>query len=287
VSVQIFLQGKLTGVAEFLGAPIAHPEPDEVFTGRAHWVSLLSEVLPRAVLAELGLARILLGSSGGGQFLLVLPEESRGRAEEILQAAAAEVVALSGSRLRLIWACTENLGDWTDIRKRLQDRLRERRGAPGYAADAEDVPADEWFAREAGSRLREIEGIGWSPETPGRVLAEGGAHRWPVGSQADAIPFARHAALRAGGDGLATVAELAARAEGRAGWGVLRGDVDHFGVRFRRVTTIEEHIQLSVLYKQFFAGEIEVLASMPEFWRNVRCCIRAATISRCTAPGTR
>ena len=46
-------------------------------------------------------------------------------------------------------------------------------------------------------------------------------------------------------------------------WGVLRGDVDNFGIRIRRVQTIEEHVQLSVLYKQFFAGELEVLCSMP------------------------
>ena len=52
-------------------------------------------------------------------------------------------------------------------------------------------------------------------------------------------------------------------------WGVLRGDVDNFGLRLRRVNSIEEHVQLSVLYKQFFAGELEVLCSMPEFWRKV------------------
>ena len=50
---------------------------------------------------------------------------------------------------------------------------------------------------------------------------------------------------------------------------MLRGDVDNFGIRMRRTQTIEEHIQLSVLYKQFFAGELEVLCSMPEFWRKV------------------
>jgi len=33
----------------------------------------LSEVLPRALLAELGLSKMLLGSSGGEQFLVVLP----------------------------------------------------------------------------------------------------------------------------------------------------------------------------------------------------------------------
>src|SRR6202022_2449914 len=57
--------------------------------------------------------------------------------------------------------------------------------------------------------------------------------------------------------------------QGKAVWGGLRGDVDHFSIRLRRVQTIEEHVQLSVLYKQFFAGELEVLCSMTEFWRKV------------------
>src|SRR5258708_31852724 len=93
MSVQIFLQGKLLGIEEFLYAP-AQADADQVFTGRSHWIGLLSEVLPRALLAELGLAKILLGSSGGGQFLLVLPDESRTAAEAFLQAAAAEIAAL-------------------------------------------------------------------------------------------------------------------------------------------------------------------------------------------------
>jgi CRISPR-associated protein Csm1 len=50
---------------------------------------------------------------------------------------------------------------------------------------------------------------------------------------------------------------------------VLRGDVDYFALRLRRVHSIEEHVPLSVLYKQFFAGELEVLCSLPEFWRKV------------------
>jgi CRISPR-associated protein Csm1 len=50
---------------------------------------------------------------------------------------------------------------------------------------------------------------------------------------------------------------------------VLRGDVDNFAIRIQRAQSIEEHIQLSVMYKQFFAGELEVLCSMPEFWRKV------------------
>src|SRR5579864_5971573 len=98
MSVQIFLQGKLLGIDEFLLAP-AGEDHDQVFTGRSHWISLLSEILPRALLEELGLAKILLGSSGGGQFLVLLPEESRDAAETFLQTAAAEIAALSEGSL--------------------------------------------------------------------------------------------------------------------------------------------------------------------------------------------
>ena len=66
-------------------------DPEQTFLGRACWLNLLTEVLPRALLAELGLARILLGTSGGEQFLLVLPDESRPAAEEFLAAAAASI----------------------------------------------------------------------------------------------------------------------------------------------------------------------------------------------------
>src|SRR5215471_17430369 len=107
MSLQIFLEGKLLGVDDCLLAP-ASQDPDQVFTGRSHWISLLSEVLPRALLAELGLAKILLGSSGGGQFLVVLPEEARSAAEEFLQAAADEIAGLSNGTLRLLGSITEN-----------------------------------------------------------------------------------------------------------------------------------------------------------------------------------
>ena len=62
---------------------------------------MLCEVLPRALLAELGLARILLGSSGGGQFLVVLPGEARESAEGFLNAAARQISDLSGGIVRL------------------------------------------------------------------------------------------------------------------------------------------------------------------------------------------
>src|SRR5574341_1456495 len=70
MSLQIFLQGKLLGIEEFLMSPVPRDSSaHEAFAGRARYAALLTEVLPRALLAELGLAKILLGSSGGGQFL--------------------------------------------------------------------------------------------------------------------------------------------------------------------------------------------------------------------------
>ena len=81
MSVQILLQGKLLGVEEFL--PSGQPA-ESLLTGRLRWVSLLSEILPRALIAELGLSKMLLGSSGGEQFLVVLPEEVRGRPKSFL-----------------------------------------------------------------------------------------------------------------------------------------------------------------------------------------------------------
>jgi len=271
MSVQIFLQGKLLGIEEFLFAPSLE-DHDQVFTGRSHWISLLSEVLPRALLAELGLAKILLGSSGGGQFLVVLPEESRAAAEAFLEAAAKEIASLSEGLLKLLWSVTENLGDWSDVRRRLTEQMNHRRGTPGFdAAPMEsDGESQKYFAGQLGMKLRDAESAAWSPENPGRIQIGEGKHVWSLaGSSTEALPFARHAAPSDDGREPASTRALAARASGLNTWGVLRGDVDNFGIRIRRAQTIEEHIHLSVMYKQFFAGELEVLCSMPEFWRKV------------------
>src|ERR1700674_4317436 len=165
MSVQIFLQGKLIGIDEFLLA-LAEKDHDKVFTGRSHWISLLCEILPRALLAELGLAKILLGSSGGGQFLVLLPEEARGSATAFLTAAAEEIASLSNGILKLLWSVTENLGDWSDVRRRLNEEMDRLRGAPGFEA----VPAapggisQDYFANQLGMRLRDAESAGWSAE---------------------------------------------------------------------------------------------------------------------------
>ena len=285
---QILLQGKILGTEEFLLANSGegrntHPKQgagEDLLAGRSQWITLLCEVLPRALLAELGLARILLGSSGGGQFLLVLPGEAREAAETFLGKASHEISALSSGYVRLIWGITDNLGDWAIIRKRLNDELQRKRNAPlafnGTGAfephsRSNHSDADAYFARELGARVREASNIGWSPENPGKVTPGQGKYTWAITSNLspDGIMLARHAAPSDDGKTAALVQTLARRAQGRSIWGVLRGDVDNFGTRLRRVPNIEEHVPLSVLYKQFFAGELEVLCSMPEFWRKV------------------
>ena len=186
------------------------------------------------------------------------------------------------------------------VRKRLNEALqRQPRHAPGASAAA-PVSAvraaphrreyDNYFAKELARGCGEAHSVGWSPEAPGKVYAGAGKHAWNLtpNLSPDGIMLARHAAPSDDGKSAAPVQTLARRAQGRSIWGVLRGDVDNFGVRLRRVHIIEEHVPLSVLYKQFFAGELEVLCSHAGVLAQGHASsIRAATISRCTAPGTR
>jgi len=282
---QILLQGKILGTEEFLLAGSAEGRSarsvgEDLLAGRSQWITLLCEVLPRALLADLGLARILLGSSGGGQFLLVLPGEFREAAENFLAGAARQIGALSSGTVRLIWGVTDNLGDWAVIRKRLNDQLEGKKNAPlATLAEGAFQPfpyngqseADSYFAKDLGAKVREASLIGWSPENPGKVTPGSGKYTWQITSNLspEGIMLARHAAPSDDGKTAAPVQTLARRAQGRSIWGVLRGDVDNFALRLRRVNSIEEHVPLSVLFKQFFAGELEVLCSLPEFWRKV------------------
>ncbi|MCP5113080.1 MAG: hypothetical protein GY953_19805, partial [bacterium] len=185
---------------------------------------------------------------------------------------------LSGGYLRLVWAATENLGDWSIVRRRLSVAMRPEREAPaaGSPADTFEPFAEQeapdtggYFVEQMGRKLKEAKSAGWSAESPASVLLDDGKHQWPLASSPEAIPVARHAAPSDDQQGTASPVELAARAEGHKAWGVLRGDVDNLEGRMRGLSTIEEHVQLSVIFKQFFAGELEVLCSMPEFWQKV------------------
>src|SRR6202035_885722 len=156
MSVQILLQGKILGTEPFL----LGGEPEEpVFIGRLRWLNLLSEVLPRALIAELGLSKMLLGSSGGEQFLVVLPLEVRPQAEQFLAAARAQIRELSEGRLELHWAITENLGDWTVVRKRLNEQFQQEQNTPfaatGFPSDNDAGAPDPAYFAELGQALRD------------------------------------------------------------------------------------------------------------------------------------
>jgi CRISPR-associated protein Csm1 len=276
MSVPLFLQSKILGIEDFLLSPPVEPG---VLIGRSRWVTLLSEVLPRALVAELGLAKILVGTSGGGQFLVIIPAESRAGAEEILSSAGAEIARMSDGHLRLLWAVTENLGDWSVVRKRLNEEMSRKLGAPLAMGVAEPIfepytPSREPETgagefRSLAEAIRQAAQIGWSPETPGRILVDGGKHTWTLEEPSSEFPLARHMAPAEEGNAVASIDALGRLGAGRQGWGVLRGDVDSFGVRLRRAQSVEEHILLSVLYKQFFARELQFACSLPEYWQKV------------------
>ena len=121
MSAQILVQGRLTGMEDFLLAAPADRD-NRAFEARLTWLNLLGEVLPRALLAGLQLPSLLLGSSGGGRFLAILPDQERAnQASEFLSRANAVLEAATGGRVRIVWSSTENLGDWTVVRKRLSD----------------------------------------------------------------------------------------------------------------------------------------------------------------------
>ncbi|MCX6597751.1 MAG: hypothetical protein NTV70_15430 [Acidobacteria bacterium] len=137
MALQIFFQVQLLGTDEFLVAS------STLAVGAAE-LRAASEELPLRFLSENGLSPMLLGTATLGQFMLVLPEESKDAAITFFTAAA---VDLAPKGLRLIWAATENLGTWKLIRTRLDAELKQRTGAPGApsfepAANALESPAE-------------------------------------------------------------------------------------------------------------------------------------------------
>ncbi len=287
MSLQVFLQAQLLGADEFLAwQPSEHPDDGGALVGRCAWLNLFCEVMPRALLAQLRLSRMLLGSSSAEQFLLVLAEEDVPRANELLTRVAHALAQLSGGTLRFVWATTENLGAWPVARKRLDDALLARISAP-LAAESEvasffspvagnsESLVQSYFA-EFAHRLPSASTVGWSADRPAHLSWDGGQYTWALLEQSSAeegILFPRRFALDDAGNPAAPP-ELAARAEGTPRWGILRGDVDHFDAQLKRAATIEDHIQLSVLFKEFFAGELSLLCTMKGFWRNVSILYR-------------
>ncbi len=283
MSEQVLLQGKLLGVEEF----VSSPSDDNRFLARAQWAALLSEVLPRALLAELDLNKLLLGSCGADQFLVIIPDAARAAsAEEFLTREAGRIAQITGGRVRLIWGKTENLGDWTVVRKRLNDALHAQQSAPLAARtdavthdivrtfepfDPAGEPPPDVFHADLSEKLRTSARVGWSPESELLVEFNNPKHSWEITQDfsVDGIVIARHAARTSNGHSVGSPADLAARSKGQPVWGVLRADVDSFGIRIRRAQSIEEHVQLSMMFKHFFARELDLVCSLGEFWQRV------------------
>jgi CRISPR-associated protein Csm1 len=271
MSAQILLQGKVLGAEDFLLAPPADRD-NRAFEARSMWLVLIGETVPRALLAELQLPPLMLGSSGGDRFVVILPDQARAEAAgQFLQRVSGALSNISAGKLSLVWSATENLGDWTIVRKRLQDGMREgsrpRVAEPGYF-DA--FPAQGSGPDRIPRDLRDAEVIGWSFDFPALIAAgenaKDAAFKWDVGSSA-AIPITRHGARN--GDAFASTKELARRAHGQKLWAMLRGEVDDYGTRMRRLQSVEEHVHLSMLYKHFLAGEMELLCSQGEYFQRV------------------
>lgn len=289
MSLQVFLQAQLLGADDFISTqtPVQDARAEEL-AGRCAWLTLLCEVLPRALLAELKLSQMLLGSSSAEQFLLVLPEEEVPRANEFLTRAAEGIAQFSGDTLRLVWSSTENLGAWPVARKRLDDALDAKTSAP-LAGTADPLQtfspftlpertASSYFSDFAKS-LPTAQRVGCSSAEPARLLWDADTYSWPLREQSGAgeegILFPKNFALDDAGAQLATLEELARRADGAAKWGILRGDVDHLNVQLRRAANIEDHLHLSVAFKEFFAGELALLwTRLPDFWRKITVLYR-------------
>ena len=290
MSLQVFLQAQISGTEEFLAAQSSgHQETMADLLGRCAWLTLIGEVLPRALLAELKLSPLLLGSASAEQFLLVLAEEDVQRANEFLARGADEIAKVSSNALRLVWASTENLGAWPIARKRLDDALLAKTVAPLAASTADISQAfapfistaseqDDSYFETLAQGLPTAKKVGWSPENPAHLLWDSGQYSWTLKDQSspddDAILFPRRFAVDDDHGHPTALPQLAQRASGSHKWGILRGDVDHFDLQLRRVNSIEEHIHLSVMFKEFFAGELALLCTLPDFWRKVSILYR-------------
>lgn len=258
--MQVFLQGYIQGSDAFVEA---HGSDLSGLGGSSLYVALLSEAIPRGLLSQLKLSPELLGASGGGQFLLLLPTESIAEAHAFLTRTTRLLSSFSGGRLRLVWAATENLGVWSDVRARLDAGLARWTGLnaiePGlvFKPFDDDLRGRQWLC-SLFENLPDSAAVLLDLDADGLLCPGGEPH-----------PVATHRALSDAGDAPATLEELASRASGRRAWGILRGEIDLYETRLRRAQSVEEYLPLTAFFKPFFTGEVQVLCTQGEFWRKV------------------
>ena len=205
---------------------------------------MLTEVTPRTFLSERGLSPMLVGYTGGGAFLLLLPEPTAKEAGEFLSKLRDEVTSSTGGVLELHWTWTENLGSWQNVWKRLMEGIRAKRQTPlahlGAAAFAASEPAAETVDRPWEGLAAKLAG----EELPGRTTVTG-----PEGVQLTIPPRAPQ--------------ELARTARGRKAWGMFRCDIDRAGARLQLADSTENFLFLATLFKGLVAGELQRIVELP------------------------
>jgi CRISPR-associated protein Csm1 len=173
------------------------------------------------------------------------------------------------------------------VGKRLEEGLERAKAAPlstnSQVATAfapflnPDEEGDAGYFHAFGKQVVNAQTVGCSSDEPVRLVCDSGTYNWPLKDQntaeEDGIPFPRRFAMY-DDNRIAAPGELGSTAEGASRWGILRGDVDHFDLRLKKVNAIEERLQLSVLFKEFFSGELSLLCTLPEFWRKVTIVYR-------------
>lgn len=260
MSLQVFLYAQFRGIEGFVSQA-----PDNAsFADRAFWVSMLGEIAPRAFLAEKGLSPLLAGYSGGGAFLLLIPEALVTEAADWMTALGTAASGSTAGQIALDVTYTENLGSWPNVWKRLRDGLRAKRlaplsasgaaaFAPGLKAEIEEITAP-WHG--ISERLQGAANVGWDPASPLYLLANEGPRQWITGAPPDGIPIIAPASKPE---------ELGRSAKGQRAWGLLRCDIDHSGARLELADSAENFLYLAVLYKGLVAGELQRIAALPEF----------------------
>ena len=140
---------------------------------------------------------------------------------------AADAHERSGGTIRFVWAITENLGDWSDVRRRLSEELHRRTGTPAAVAgdtafDPAPAPKAQDFTRLA-TELRDAVQVGWADGQSSTFSVGGGKYSWSLGEE---IPLVRHTALNDQDSAPAGLRSPRIARKGRRAWGVLRGSVD-------------------------------------------------------------
>ncbi len=146
--------------------------PEEsLFAGRLRWVSLLSEVLAARVDRRAGAVE----NAAGIERRRTIPGGASRRSAAAgggVSARRRDSISAGSARgdCELSWAITENLGDWTVVRKRLNEEFETKQDTPlastGLAGCRQYSESDPDILKSLARSLRDACRVGWSPDSP-------------------------------------------------------------------------------------------------------------------------